>query len=221
VLDAAAQVSTRLLTAQAHNPVPGGQARLQRWFERAGFAANVFAENPDLDTPRVHEAVSRALRRLDELPMCRSHMDYGLPNVFLGGVIDWQHHGPAPLGYDVHPMLEIIPFKGGGRGYQFSAAQRARYIGALDQASTRLTGHPLSGYLGEFLWVKCFFFLALMRPTDPTRHDKRLKWQYRRSLFEIGLKQYESSEAIHTDKFPTLAAFTDRLTQPAAGDPRP
>ncbi len=45
------EISTRLLTAQARNPLPGGPAHLREWFERAGFASNVFAENPDLDTP--------------------------------------------------------------------------------------------------------------------------------------------------------------------------
>ncbi|PJN40076.1 hypothetical protein CG747_13400 [Streptomyces sp. CB02959] len=32
--------------------------------------------------------------------------------------------------------------------------------------------------------VKALFFLALMRPTDPARTDKRLKWRYRRHLFQ-------------------------------------
>ncbi len=60
--------------------------------------------------------------------MCRSHLDYGLPNAYPHAVIDWQHCGPAPLGYDVYPLLEIAAFKGGNRGYQFSPAQRAEYL---------------------------------------------------------------------------------------------
>lgn len=217
VIEQAAEVSTRLLTAQARNPLPAGPTQLREWFERAGFAGNVFTENPDLNTPRVHEAVTRALRRLGDVPLCRSHVDYGLPNAFPGGVIDWQHYGIAPLGYDVYPMLEIAAFKGGNKGYQFTPEQCTRYLTALDEVSTRLAGQPLGGYQGEFLLVKCFFFLALMRPTDPARHDKYLKWRYRRTLFEMGLEQYESSGAIHTGTFPTFAAFTERLAQPAAG----
>jgi hypothetical protein len=59
------------------------------------------------------------------------------------------------------------------------------------------------------MFVKCFFFLALMRPTDSTRPDKHVKWQYRRALFTMGLEQYESSNTIDTDSFPTLAEFAD------------
>lgn len=213
LISAAVDISARLLEAQARNPLPGSAADLRAWFDHAAFAANVWAENPDLDIPRVHQAVEQALERLRDVPMCRSHMDYGLPNAFPGGVIDWQHHGDAPLGYDVYPMLDIAAFKGGGRGYSFSAAQRTTYLAQLDHASDRLTGQALSAYLGEFLLVKCFFFLALMRPDDPARHDKYVKWQYRRALFEMGLEQYESSRTIRTEKFPTLAEFSGGLPQ--------
>ena len=137
--------------------------------------------------------------------MCDSHLDYGLPNAFPGTVIDWQHHGAAPLGYDVYPMLDIAAFKGGSRGYRFSPEQREAYLAGLDEASTRALGQPLSEHLGDFLLVKCFFFLALMRPADPNRHEKHAKWQYRRALFEMGLEQYESSCVIHTETFPALA----------------
>ncbi|WP_164764571.1 hypothetical protein [Streptomyces lydicus] len=44
--------------------------------------------------------------------MVRGHLDHGLPNVLATGVIDWQHHGLVPLGYDVDLALEITPFKG-------------------------------------------------------------------------------------------------------------
>lgn len=33
--------------------------------------------------------------------MCESHLDYGMPKAFPGGVIDLQHHASAPLGCDV------------------------------------------------------------------------------------------------------------------------
>jgi hypothetical protein len=217
VLDATAAVSARLLTAQARNPLPSGPTRLRDWFDQAGFTDNVFAENPDLDTPRVHAVIAHATDRLAGVPMCRSHLDYGLPNAFDDGVIDWQHHGTAPLGYDVYPMLEIVPFKGGTKGYAFTADQRERYLAALDQTSLGLIGRPLRGFLGEFLLVKCFFFLALMRPTQDSRPEKDTKWRYRRTLFTQGLEQYESSGAIQTDAFPTLAAFTERLARTSAG----
>ena len=168
-----------LLSAQARNPLPGGPQPLWEWFERAGFTENVFAENPDLDTLPVRTAMDHAADRLAGVPMCRSHLDYGLPNVFDGGVIDWQHHGLAPLGYDVYPMLEIVPFKGGTKGYRFTTGQRERYLAALDQTALKVTGRPLRGFISEFLLVKCFFFLALMRPRDATRPDKHTKWQYR------------------------------------------
>jgi hypothetical protein len=218
---AAVEVSVRLLEAQARNPLPTSRTDLRAWFEHAGFAANVYAENPDLDTPRTWDTVERALHRLQDVPMCRSHLDYGLPNAFPGGVIDWQHHGDAPLGYDVYPMLDIVSFKGGARGYRFSPGQRADYLSGLDEASTRLLGQPLSGHQGDFLLVKCFFFLALMRPAEPERRDKHIKWQYRRALFGMGLEQYESSCAIRTETFPTLAEFTSRHEQAVTGRPRP
>ncbi|GAB7032579.1 phosphotransferase [Streptomyces sp. NPDC021749] len=204
VISTAASVGSQLLRAQATHPLTAAP-----WFDKAAFAANVFEENPDLDTPRVHEAVKRALDRTAALPMVHGHLDYGLPNVLAKGVIDWQHHGPVPLGYDVYPALDIVAFKGGGKGYSVSPAQRTAYTSTLDDTTVDLIGRPVSEHLGDFLLVKCFFFLALMRPTDPARHDKHIKWQYRRALFTMGLDQYESSSTIDTGSFPTLAQFSD------------
>ncbi|BAJ26895.1 MULTISPECIES: phosphotransferase [Kitasatospora] len=203
VISTAAAVASKLLRAQARHPLPATP-----WFERAAFATEVLEENPDFDVPRVHEAVEHALGRLARLPTVRGHLDYGLPNVLRAGVIDWQHHGPVPLGYDVYPALDIVAFKGGGKGYGITPEQRAAYTAALDETTVSLIGRRVSEHLGDFLFVKCFFFLALMRPTDPTRHDKHLKWQYRRALFMTGLDQYESSHTIDTGTFPTLERFT-------------
>lgn len=205
VICTASAVAVHLLQAQARNPLPASE-----WFDKAAFAINVFEENPDLDTPRVHKTVEHALERMAELPMCHGHLDYGLPNVLPSGVIDWQHHGPVPLGYDVYPALDIVAFKGGGKGYHFSPDQRTAYLAALDGMTKGLVGRRLSVHLGDFLLVKCFFFLALMRPTDPTRQDKHIKWQYRRTLFAMGLDQYESTSTIDTGSFPSLEQFTDR-----------
>ncbi|MGW2255840.1 phosphotransferase [Kitasatospora sp. NPDC001660] len=202
VISTAAAVASCLLQAQARHPLPSTP-----WFERAAFAPEVFEENPDFDNPRVHEAVKHALDRLAQLPMVHGHLDYGLPNALRAGVIDWQHHGPVPLGYDVYPALDIVAFKGGGKGYTITPEQRAAYAAALDETTASLIGRRVSEHLGDFLLVKCFFFLALMRPTDPARHDKHIKWQYRRALFTIGLDQYESSNTIDTGAFPTLELF--------------
>ncbi|MFC5724791.1 phosphotransferase [Streptomyces gamaensis] len=202
VITTAATVSSRLLQAQARHPVPASP-----WFEKAAFAENVFEENPDFDTPRVHDTVKQALDRLAQLPLVRGHLDYGLPNLLDAGVIDWQHHGPIPLGYDVYPALDIVAFKGGGKGYTISAEQRSAYTAALDETTASLIGQRVSEHLGDFLLVKCFFFLALMRPTDTARHDKHVKWQYRRTIFTMGLDQYESSNTIDTGTFPTLERF--------------
>jgi Phosphotransferase enzyme family len=221
LVSSAVQISTLLLEAQFRNLLTASADDPQAWFERAGFVANVRAENPDLDTSRVREAVGRAVGRLQEVPMCRSHLDYGLPNAFLRAVIDWQHHGDAPLGYDVYPVLDIAAFKGGGKGYRFTAEQRLAYLHGLDEASASLLGRPLSAYQGDFLLVKCFFFLALMRPTESGRRDKYVKWQYRRALFEIGLEQYESSYSINTEAFPSLAEFSHGLDQVVTGRPGP
>ncbi len=202
VIQSSAAVSSRLMEAEAAHPVPATP-----WFDRAAFAPVVFEENPDFDVSRVRDAVAHAVDRTSSLPTVQGHLDYGLPNVLEGGVIDWQHHGPVPLGYDVYPALDIVAFKGGGKGYDLSSGQRWSYTAALDKVSSALAGYPVSRHLGDFLLVKCFFFLALMRPTDPSRHDKHLKWQYRRTLFLMGVDQYESSTAIDTGKFPTFDQF--------------
>lgn len=217
-LATAADVSTQLLAAQTRHATPATTPALRQWFARASFADNVFTENPNLDTSRVRNLVDRALGRLRALPMCESHLDYGMPNAFPGGVIDWQHHALAPLGYDVYPMLDIAAFKGGNRGYTFTPTQRAHYQAALDARATPPPGAgPLSTYLGEFLLTKCFFFLALMRPTDPdARPDKHTKWQYRRALFREGVNQYEQTGTIDTGTFPTLADFTQRTARERA-----
>ncbi|MFF2060956.1 phosphotransferase [Streptomyces sp. NPDC058200] len=207
VVDTAAQVAARLLRAQAAHlaqPTPGS---LRQWMDSAGFTRNVFQENPDLDNTRTHAVLDHALDRLGTVPLVWGHLDYGLPNVLPAGVIDWQHHGLVPLGYDVLPALEIIAFKGGNKGYTASLDQRRRYLAVLDDASLNATGQPISQNLGAYLLVKALFFLALMRPTDPSRTDKHLKWQYRRHLFTKGLEQYERTGTVDTALFPRLEEF--------------
>ncbi|MFJ1594459.1 phosphotransferase [Kitasatospora albolonga] len=207
VVDQLVEVSTRLLSAQAGHPADAAPDALRRWVEQAGWTHTVFAENPDFDTPRTHAALDRAMDRLDGVPLVWGHLDYGLPNVLPAGVIDWQHHGLIPLGYDVAPALDIIPFKGGAKGYVVTPAQRERYLAALDSAARAVGADPVSPHLGAFLLVKGLFFLALMRPDDPARSDKHRKWQYRRHLFLKGLEQYEHTGAVDTVLFPTLDDF--------------
>jgi hypothetical protein len=207
VVDVAAQVAARLLRAQAAHLVQPAPGALRQWVDSAGFAANVFQENPDLDSARTHAALGRALDHLATVPLVQGHLDYGLPNVLPAGVIDWQHHGLVPLGYDVLPALEIIAFKGGNKGYTASPGQRRRYLAAVDDASLSVTGQQVSQHLGAYLLVKALFFLALMRPGDPSRTDKHLKWQYRRHLFTKGLEQYERTGTVDTALFPGLDEF--------------
>ncbi|WP_017579379.1 phosphotransferase [Nocardiopsis valliformis] len=216
LVDRATEISAKLLQAQARSPLPTNEVSLRRWFSDAGFTGVVFAENPDLDTLFVRSLIDQAVDRLSEVPMCHSHLDYGLPNVFDETVIDWQHHAPAPLGYDVYPMLDIAAFKGGGRGYAFSPEQRLRYVSALDEVAKSLSGKALSLYLGDFLLVKCFFFLALMRPKpgQGTRPDKQRKWLYRRKLFTLGVDEYAKSRTIDTGFFPKLSEFEDTPGKP-------
>ncbi|WP_405575551.1 phosphotransferase [Streptomyces sp. NBC_01167] len=210
VADTAAQVAARLLRAQAAHLVEPTPGALRQWLQGAGFTQNVFQENPDLDSPRTHTALNHALDHLCTVPLVRGHLDYGLPNVLPAGVIDWQHHGLVPLGYDVLPALEITNFKGGTKGYTASPGQRRRYLAMLDDASLNATGQPLSQNLGTYLLVKALFFLALMRPTDPSRTGKHLKWQYRRQLFTKGLEQYERTGTVDTALFPRLEEFAPR-----------
>ncbi|MEY9211441.1 hypothetical protein NI17_010380 [Thermobifida halotolerans] len=108
-MDTAAEVSVRLLTAQirAAEQHPGQAAD---WVRRAGFVDTVLAENPDLDTHQVRTALDTVLARLGGIPVSFGHLDYGLPNVFADGVIDWQHHTMPPW-FDVYPMLDIAAFR--------------------------------------------------------------------------------------------------------------
>ncbi|MFF8373493.1 hypothetical protein ACF05W_32425 [Streptomyces lydicus] len=172
----------------------------------AGWTDNVFAENPDFDTPRIRSALDRAVSQLVGVPMVRGHLDYGLPNILPDGVIDWQHHGMVPLGYDTALALEIIPFKGGTKGYLATSEQRRRYLDELSEVAHATTGQPLIRHLGAYLLVKALFFLALMKPTDPARTDKHLKWHYRRHQF-VELEQYERTGAVDTVCLPALDAF--------------
>ncbi|MEU3989791.1 aminoglycoside phosphotransferase family protein [Streptomyces platensis] len=210
VVDLAAEVGGRLLRAQAAHTVPTDLQALREWVQEAGWTDSVFAENPDLDNPRVRVALDRAMAQLADVAMVRGHLDYGLPNVLPAGVIDWQHHGLVPLGYDTALALEIIPFKGGTKGYLASPEQRRRYLEALSEVARATTGQALIRHLGPYLLVKALFFLALMKPTDPARTDKHLKWQYRRHQFVEVLEQYERTGAVDTACLPTLDAFTAR-----------
>ncbi|MFE5595232.1 phosphotransferase [Streptomyces sp. NPDC056549] len=218
VVDDAAAVGARLLEAQAEHARPATRAALRSWVEEAGWTGNVFAENPDLDNPRTHTVLSAALDRLSHTPMCWAHYDYGLPNAFLAGVIDWQHHGLAPVGYDTYPTLEIIAFKGGNKGYYATGAQRAKYTAALDEAALRVLGSRPSRYMPEFLLIKALFFLALMKPADLTDTAKALKWDYRRALFTMGVEQYERAGRIDTATFPSLDDFAPQSEHCRTGD---
>lgn len=207
VVDTAGQVAARLLHAQAAHLVQSTPGALRQWLDNAGFTQNVFQENPDLDNKRTRTALDLVLEHAGAVPLVWGHLDYGLPNVLPAGVIDWQHHGLVPVGYDVLPALEIIAFKGGNKGYTASPAQRHRYLDLVDEASLKATGQPASHNLSAYLLVKALFFLALMRPTDTARTDKHLKWQYRRHLFTKGLEQHERTGTVDTALFPDLAEF--------------
>lgn len=207
LVDTAARISAQLLRAQAANPVEDAGDHTRSWFRRAGFVDEVFAENPDLDTEEIRALIDTAVERLARLPLCHSHLDYGLPNAFPGAVIDWQHHAPAPLGYDVYPMLDIAAFKGGNRGYAFTTGQRKRYTSALDAVARECTGRGLSPHLGDFLLAKCFFFLARMRPKAGSRPDKYRKWHYRRTLLTLSAEEYAHTRRIDTAAFPSLSDF--------------
>ncbi|WP_331739773.1 phosphotransferase (plasmid) [Streptomyces goshikiensis] len=207
VVDAAAAVGVRLLKAQARHAESATGDALNAWVQQAGWTVNVFAENPDLDTPRTRAVLETALDWLGHTPLCWAHYDYGLPNAFPAGVIDWQHHGLAPVGYDTYPALEIIAFKGGTKGYYATPAQRERYTTALDETALHVLGSRPGRHLGEFLLIKCLFFLALMKPADLTNTDKVLKWNYRRTLFTMGVEQYERTGRIDTAAFPSLDDF--------------
>ncbi|MFI9046151.1 phosphotransferase [Streptomyces sp. NPDC053427] len=210
VVDLAAEVGGRLLRAQAAHAVPADLQALRAWVHTAGWTDIVFAENPDLDNPRVRAALERAVDQLAGVPLVPGHLDYGLPNVLPVGVIDWQHHGLVPLGYDTALALEIVPFKGGTKGYLTSAEQRRWYLETLNAVARATTGQPISQHLAPFLLVKALFFLALMKPTDPARTDKHLKWHYRRHLFMEVLEQYERTRAVDTARFLTLDDFAAR-----------
>ncbi|MGG7568818.1 phosphotransferase [Streptomyces sirii] len=202
VVDLAAEVGGRLLRAQAAHAVPAPLQALRAWVHTAGWTDNVFAENPDLDNPRVRSALDRAVAQLAGVPLVPGHLDYGLPNVLPVGIIDWQHHGLVPLGYDTALALEIIPFKGGTKGYLASPEQRLRYLEALNKVARTTIGQCPSQHLAPFLLVKALFCFALMRPIDPARTDKHLKWHYRRHLFMEVLEQYERPGAVDTARFP-------------------
>ncbi len=207
LVESAVEISSRLLRAQAAHPLKITEGHVRSWFWRAGFVDEVFAENPDLDTEEVRVLVDTAVGRLVRLPLCFGHLDYGLPNTFSDSVIDWQHHAPAPLGFDVYPMLDIAAFKGGTRGYAFTPDQRARYTSALDDVAQECTGTVLSPHLGDFLLAKCFFFLVRMRPGSGARPDKHRKWRYRRTLFTLSAEEYANTRRIDTAAFPFLADF--------------
>lgn len=184
---------------------------MRRWFEAASHIDKVFKENPDFDTDRTRTLVDRMVERVALVPMCPSNLDYGLPNAYSGRIIDWQHHGDAPLGYDVLPMLDIAALKSGSKGYAFTRQQRGSYLQTLDDASDRLLDLQLGEHRGDFLLVKCFFFLARMKPpADGSRPDKQIKWEYRRTLFQEGLAQYEDTGNIDTAALPTLDAYMTR-----------
>ncbi|WP_326615889.1 hypothetical protein OG863_01495 [Streptomyces decoyicus] len=77
----------------------------------------------------------------------------------------------------------------------------------LNEVARATAGQPLGQHLGPCLLVKALFFLALMKPTDPARTDKRLKWHYRRHLLMEVLEQYERTGAVDSARFPTLDGF--------------
>lgn len=92
IVDRAIYISSRLMENQISLAQSSASTDIYEWFNRAGRPENVFSENPDYDTEQNRRIVTDALRRLAEVPMCHSHLDYGLPNAFPTKVIDWQHH---------------------------------------------------------------------------------------------------------------------------------
>ncbi|WP_330479632.1 hypothetical protein OG301_38515 [Streptomyces platensis] len=212
MVDLAAEVGGRLLRAQAAHTVPTDLQALREWVQEAGWTDSVFAENPDLDNPRVRVALDRAMAQLADVAMVRGHLDYGLPNVLPAGVIDWQHAAPRPGAARLRhsPGPGDHPVQGRHQGLPGEPRAAAPVPGGAERGGPRhhrTSPHPASG---PYLLVKALFFLALMKPTDPARTDKHLKWQYRRHQFVEVLEQYERTGAVDTACLPTLDAFTAR-----------
>jgi hypothetical protein len=98
----------------------------------------------ELDIPRVRGAVERAVRRLRDVPMCRSHLDYGLPNAFPRAVIDWQHE-------DVRRAAGRPSLTGPGRhSPQVSARVPAELRDAAERQARR-EGKSVSQLIRELL----------------------------------------------------------------------
>lgn len=111
-------------------------------------------------------------------------------------------------------MLDIAAFKGGNRRYTFTAEQRARYTRTLDETAQQCTGRALSPHLGYFLLIKCFFFLARMRPKAGSRPEQFHKWHYRRSLLILSAEEYADTRRIDTADFPFRDDFETRYPEP-------
>lgn len=200
----ATSLSSSFLGKQLDHLKTPSSRHIEDWFEKASHFQHNIKEYPQLDSHATKQALATMFSRLSTIPMSYGHLDYGLPNMFPNGIIDWQYYSLSPVGFDVYLMLDLAAFMGGSRGYDFNNNQRQKYINGLDTIALEKGMSKLSDYRGDFLLAKSFFFIATVRKGG---REQEIRKAYRRELCMRTIQQYNDNLTVSTSEFPTLAEF--------------
>lgn len=210
---AATAVSFRFLERQLQHAVAPTPQLIADWFEHASHLQRNIRQHPEIDTSAARQAIQTMSARLMNIPMSYGHQDYGLPNLFVDGIIDWQFYARSPIGFDAYTMLDAPAFMGGTRGYDYTPAQRQAYLTELDAFMVNHGGPALSEYRGDFLLAKGFFFIATVRQGGPVQV---MRSAYRRELCRLIIEQYNAGGVVDTSNFPTMADYETRQREQSA-----
>lgn len=203
-ISTATSLSHLFFRKQLEHVVESSVSPLSNWFEKASYFQRNIQDYPPLNSTETQRAIGLMFERLSELPMSYGHFDYGLPNIFPDGIIDWQYKALSPIGFDVYLMMDLAAFMGGTRGYTFTKQQRQEYIDSLDRVAIKGGLPKLSNYRGDFLLAKSFFFITTVRKGGPEQDTRRA---YRRYLCQRVISEYNRNQNVDVSAFPTLSEF--------------
>ena len=114
-------------------------------------------------------AYQKTVKHLSGFPFVITHGDFTPFNIFPKGVIDFEDTFMGPAGYDVGSVSELYKWFPTSRRYefyrhyQFTRAQRTRYLYDMDSIYTEHGLPKISDYLGDFNFAKGVWFAVRMQ----------------------------------------------------------
>ncbi len=189
-----------LLRAQLSNPQEPTQATL----ESGIHLPNVLDENPELARTgsKFKSALNFSLDLSMQTPWSVSHGDLTPPNIFPGGIIDWQFSFKGPVFYDILSLALSPCIHGPGQNPVLNRRQ------VFKLASTSLEEHAGFKLTPQHetvaLFLKSIFFLSHMKESAARSAKKQEKWGRRKEITQYLAGAVLENGIVDTKKLTTM-----------------